>query len=405
MNVSRRAFLALSSSALVVPAGGLLATPAEAATITLNPLTTLLADVDPYDHTWVTARANRGFMLGTNPYSLGAPQLRYFNGSGGPVSPAIEMPYLRSPIPIENSNGSAFAVFDDDNNMVSGQKFSSAMAKVGTPIALSDDPGYDYVRNARAARLSNGNILCVWRHEIAGGAAQIRSRVVSPDGALLSAETVVMGGGLMDVLHAVPLAGGGAIVSYGYHDAAWNRSERMLRLSNTGARIGTVKVLRKGASSDMDSAGLAPLANGGFVAIWQEEYPAYSRNGRLKGAFFSASMVLQKTFVKALPKGQFQLDDVRVAVNTGGRMLAVCKLQTAPSTTLYRRAFSAAVVLFDLHGNALAGPKLLDSGRHYGPYEKTVTALSDKRFYVTWMRTLTAAWGPVSLVGRRISVT
>lgn len=404
MALSRRAFLALSSTALVLPAEGLIAAPAEAAAMTVGARTTLIPQVMLYEKTWVSARTGGGFVLGACDFTNG-PQLRYFAGSGAPIDPPVPMPYVRSPNPVPFANGTAMAVFDGENDSVFAQKFDAARQKLDLPIRVDIEATYDYLHDARAVKLANGNVLCAWRHEIAGGASQLRVRVITPAGTPVSAETTIVSGGVINVLLVIALKAGGAVISFGYHDASWNRSERLALVSNLGARVGAVKVLRTNVDTTSESAGLAPLPAGGFVAVWQQEYPAYSGNGRLKGMMFSATMATQKTFYKTLKTGQYQDADVRVAVNSGGRMMVVHTAQTASSTATQRRAFSVAAVLFDLTGKALAGPTLMDTGRYYGPYERTVTALSDKSFYVTWMKSPTGVANQVSLVGRRITVT
>lgn len=88
-------------------------------------------------------------------------------------------------------------------------------------------------------------------------------RVITPAGTPVSAETIIVSGGVINVLLVIALKAGGAVISYGYHDASWNRSERLALVNNLGARAGAVKVLRTNVDTTSESAGLAPLPAGG----------------------------------------------------------------------------------------------------------------------------------------------
>lgn len=399
MTVDRRTLLKAVPGALALPATGFTWAQAEAAAIVPGTKVTVAYPAE-WDMERLSAFPAGGVIITYRPNGEDVSKCRQYSATLAPVGAPFTVLLGFPVVPVALGGGSTMHIYSEDSppyDLYAG-RYSSSHLVLGAPSVVMEAVGGAAPGHPVATRLASGNVLIV---AIAG--SDVVSSVVSPGGLRIGSQTTVLGAAALaqELLEVIPLKAGGAVLSYRMRNAALDHFQKLLRLNDAGAAVGAPILVRKLESDYLVSAGVAGVPSGGFVVVWQEASPAGSSNGRLVGRLYSAAGALQKTFTRALPSGQYQYDNVRVAVNAAGRIAVVHRLV---SSAVAPRKFTAGVTAFSAAGVYLAGPTAMDTGRYDGPYAHLIAAQKDGSFVVTWHKTASDL-AHVYLLARRVTVT
>lgn len=263
------------------------------------------------------------FLSGATPVATSQ-----LDGNGGPT----QGKNATSTAPVSFADGASLALFSADRPGAAASAkrdiFAQPMANgpfgpSGESVEVNEDrPGAQ--DSVLATRLSNGNALVVFSTSVGGG---IHARVLDSDSMIVGAEreVTVSTAGTQRPIALASLTGGRSVLVYLVKQGNTEKVYAQ-RLDANLKRQGKAALL-KSSSGDAryGGAGVAGLANGGYVALWFVKGGGGKAN--LKGKVFSANgaagatKTIGSASVQAKSSGVPQLaftDDNELVVATDG---------------------------------------------------------------------------------------
>lgn len=288
------------------------------------------------------------------------PYVRYFRSNGIPLTAPIAMGGVTGPteganadsiVPVALPNGRSVILFSAKSTDATGVDFTDIFAqvmtadfkKIGTPIRINQTTEGQQV-SVEAVRLTNGNILVLWRTQgTTNNSVDLKGRVISPNGVPLFPEKRVtapfLGAQILSCLTAINNAR--AIFTYYTLSAATDWKVYAQTLDSTGNRVGTPMLVKSAPSVQrpFGSAGVFYSSKTGPIFTWYEQAPGRAEIEYARVVWKVAGKLHRAGFVK--PINPTTVDFPLFAVSTGGNFVI---LQTSENVSTQKATLYGAVV-------------------------------------------------------------
>jgi Bacterial Ig domain/RTX calcium-binding nonapeptide repeat (4 copies) len=232
-------------------------------------------------HFLVAWQDSVGTVFGGATAPVALVRAREFTANGTATGPEFQIgagaeAFLPSLAPIAGGGFAAFWQAGPSGSVV-GQIFDGNNATVGSQFVV-DSTNLPILVDAHAETLSNGNIAVAWTNGLtAAGAGSVR--VFSPTGAVVGSEVAFgppLGGPVSNSISSLAsLSGGGFVVGWVTHNSGPSVAEALASVFDPTGQIvdqislGTAPIQPAPARTYVGIR-VAGLANGGFVALWNE---------------------------------------------------------------------------------------------------------------------------------------
>jgi hypothetical protein len=170
--------------------------------------------------------------------------------------------------------GGGFVVNWTTNGVVQGRIYDATGDAIGTQFTANTTPN-GVQATSQVAALAGGGFVIAWRDPHNGTFDNIRGQVFAANGTKIGGEFI--GGdavaGVEDHLDIVALSGGGYVVSW-YQtggDSSFGYGARAQVFDASGTKLGAAFTLNTITQGTQQTAELAALPSGGFVAVWTDD--------------------------------------------------------------------------------------------------------------------------------------
>ena len=243
------------------------------------------------------------------------------------------------------------------------------------------------------ARLSNGNILLTGDFTYAidnpdaidhpfPGATEWQGQIFDPAGNEVS-DVFAIAGGVGDDASVAPLAGGGFVAVYGGGVAKL--------FSNDGAQIGGAFLVSTDVASDLN----ATSVGNGFLVVWTDDDPSADGSGSALGAqlFDAAGNKIGPEFrANGVTRGD-QTEPVAVALGNGGYALFWSSDDQAGLNLPASAASEIKGQIFDSGGTRIGGEFIVNSATAGDQFLPDAAVLANGTIAVVWTTADPAADG------------
>jgi Ca2+-binding RTX toxin-like protein len=276
--------------------------------------------------------------------------------------------------------GSAYVIvwLDSDRGAVYGQLYDSGGQRTGTEFRVSS-PGPSPLF-ASVAALDGGGFVVAWQ---AGSfsSADIHAQRYDGFGAPFGGEFTINSSLPNEQLNVriIGLDGGGFLATWDSIVADQYQEISGRLFNSAGDPVGPDFTINTSLADSQGISSIAPLAGGGFVAIWQSVTPAGGNNVEIIGQRFAAggTRIGGEFQVNTATANNQQGNDV-ARLSDGG--FVVSWVDPVPGHGGGR----VVARHYDANGNAIGGEIVIASKASGGFGSSVVTALADGAYVVAW---------------------